>query len=392
MIEVFKIFLKLGLTSFGGPIAHLSYFRSELVQKRRWLSEAQFAQLLALCQFLPGPASSQLGFSLGLIRAGFLGAIAAFTAFTLPSAISLICFANALPLIPNSIKGPGIHGLKLVALVIVAHGLYGMSKKLCPDIQRRIIAVISVVFLLYFTTAWSQIFIVLGGAIASLIFCKKLEDLENLDIPILYGKKTGLILIASFFVLLALLPLAFGNGNMYMKICDVFYRAGALVFGGGHVVLPLLEQSIVETGWLSSDKFLAGYGATQAVPGPMFSFSSYLGTSVFSGQAGLLGAFIALISVFFPGFILLSGILPFWRTISSLPKAKQAIAGVNASVVGLLAAALYNPIWTSSVKNSSDLIIAALGLLFIQKYNAPSILIIAWCVTASFAVSFISTL
>ena len=384
ILEVFKVFLKLGLTSFGGPIAHLGYFRGELVKKRKWLTEAQFAQLLALCQFLPGPASSQLGFSLGLVRAGFFGAIAAFTAFTLPSAILLISFASILSKIPESIKDPTIHGLKLVALVVVAHGLYGMSKKLCPDLPRRVIAIFSVLFLLYFSNAWMQIVVVVLGALSGLFFCNKLKETESLDLPINYSKKIGSILIALFFILLFALPLLTNSSSINLKIIDVFYRAGALVFGGGHVVLPLLEQSIVETNWLSADKFLAGYGATQAVPGPMFSFSSYLGATVFDGQAGLVGAFLALISVFLPGFLLLSGILPFWQAISSLPKAKKAIAGVNASVVGLLGAALYDPIWTSSVKSILDLVIAVIGIVMIQKFKLPSIVIVLWCVVASF--------
>jgi len=384
VIEVFKVFLKLGLTSFGGPIAHLGYFRRELVQKRKWLSEAQFAQLLALCQFLPGPASSQLGFSLGLVRGGFLGALVAFTAFTLPSALFLIFFASVLYDIPTSIREPAIHGLKLVALVVVAHGLFGMSKKLCPDTVRRIIAILAAAFLLYFSNAWVQIIVVILGAISGLLFCKNLKDLESLDLPQLYSRKTGAKLIIFFFLLLLTLPLLASNQNMFARIIDVFYRAGALVFGGGHVVLPLLEQSIVDSGWLSADSFLAGYGATQAVPGPMFSFASYLGASVFEGKAGGIGAVVALISVFLPGFLLLSGILPFWKAICSLPKAKQAIAGVNAAVVGLLGAALYDPIWTSSVKEISDLLVAGIGLLLMQRFKVPSIAIVMWCIFASF--------
>ena len=272
-------------------------------------------------------------------------------------------------------RDPTIHGLKLVALVVVAHGLYGMCKKLCPDMPRRIIAVFSALFLLCFSNAWMQIVVVALGAVSGLFFCNKLKETESLDLPINYSKKIGSILIALFFVLLFTLPLLANANSINLKLIDVFYRAGALVFGGGHVVLPLLEQSVVETNWLSADKFLAGYGATQAVPGPMFSFSSYLGATVFDGQAGLVGAFLALISVFLPGFLLLLGILPFWQAISSLPKAKQAIAGVNASVVGLLGAALYDPIWTSSVKSILDLLIAVIGIVTVSytHLTLPSI-------------------
>ena len=276
-VEVFIAFLKLGLTSFGGPIAHLSYFRYELEEKRNWVTESQFGQLLAICQFLPGPASSQLGFSLGLMRSGWKGAIAAFLAFTAPSALLLIAFAAFLPYLSGPIGEAAIHGLKIVAFAVVAHGVLGMLRQLCPDIQRVIIATLATVIVLIMGSAIVQLMVVACGALAGILFCRNVQPSPGSKLSISYSTRSGMMLLAAFTILLLGLPLLAKENIGFITITDAFYRAGALVFGGGHVVLPLLEEYVVSTGWVSQDQFLSGYGASQAVPGPMFSFSAYLG-------------------------------------------------------------------------------------------------------------------
>ncbi|MGK0441396.1 MAG: chromate transporter [Pseudohongiellaceae bacterium] len=387
-VEVFFVFLKLGCTSFGGPIAHLGYFHKEFVERRKWVTESQFGQLLAICQFLPGPASSQLGFSLGLSRAGWLGAVAAFLAFTLPSAFLLITFAALLPMLAGPVGQAVVHGLKIVAFAVVADAVLVMGKKLCPDIQRLAIALIAAVALLLVANTWAQLLIVAGGAIAGGMLCRSVPAEATPQIYIAYGKKLGAVLLLLFFTLLFLLPLlsiqlTSSNDAGLLSLADGFYRAGALVFGGGHVVLPLLEDSAVASGWVTSEVFLAGYGASQAVPGPMFAFAAYLGALVPSGQAAWLGAAIALLFVFLPGFLLVAGVLPFWRAVSHNSSAKSAIAGVNAAVVGLLAAALYNPIFTTAIQNVTDMAVAIIGfsMLYILRWSA--LLVVAWCVIAS---------
>ena len=331
-VDVFTTFLKLGLTSFGGPIAHLGYFRRELVERRHWVSESQFSQLLAICQFLPGPASSQLGFSLGLLRAGWLGAMAAFLAFTLPSALLLVGFASILPLLSGQVGEAAIHGLKLVACAVVADAVLGMSRSLCPDTRRRSIAIVAASALLLLDSAWSQMLVVLGGAIAGVLFCKASVAEASGHIQVAYGKRFGLILFGIFSLLLITFAWLPAQAGLY-AIAQAFYRAGALVFGGGHVVLPLLEDSVVVTGWVSNESFLAGYGAAQAVPGPMFALSAYLGAIIPGEHGSWSGASIALLFMFLPGFLLLAAVLPMWQAISHNPVAANAISGGNASVV-----------------------------------------------------------
>ena len=383
--EVFLTFLKLGLTSFGGPVAHLGYFHKELVERKQWVSEAQYSQLLAICQFLPGPASSQLGFALGLFRGGWLGAIAAFLAFTLPSALLLIAFAAALPSLSGGIGEAAIHGLKLVACAVVADAVLGMSQKLCPDVLRRGIAIFAACVLMFSGSAAMQIVVVLAGAIAGIWLCKADSAIDGSSIRVSYGRKAGLALLIVFFALLGSLSLA--PQQSLLIIADAFYRAGALVFGGGHVVLPLLEESVVTTGWVSSEQFLAGYGATQAIPGPMFSFSAYLGAIVPSEFNSWITAAVALLFMFLPGFLLLLAVLPLWQSISSRPKAANAITGVNAAVVGLLGAALYDPIFVSGVESAKDMaiVIVAFGMLRVWKLS-PLYVVLA-CVLASTAIS-----
>lgn len=381
--EVFTTFLKLGLTSFGGPIAHLGYFRRELVERRQWVGESQYAQLLALCQFLPGPASSQLGFSLGLLRAGWGGAIAAFTAFTLPSALLLFAFAALLPHMAGAAGDAAIHGLKLVALAVVAQGVLGMARQLCPDVPRATIATLAAVAILLSSTAWVQLLAVALGGVAGLAFCRGVQPVAESGLRLGYGPSLGWALLTVFALLLIGLPLVAQGRDGLVAVADAFYRAGALVFGGGHVVLPLLEEAVVEPGWISQGEFLAGYGAAQAVPGPMFTLAAYLGARLPGGDGGALGATVALVAIFLPGFLLVAGVLPLWRALAGRPGAARAIAGVNAAVVGLLGAALYDPVWTSAVRGPADVAIALVGFTLLVAWRVSPLVVVAWCIVAS---------
>ncbi len=382
-LEVLRVFLKLGLTSFGGPIAHLGYFRTELVERRRWVSDDQFAQLLAICQFLPGPASSQLGFCLGLLRAGWFGALAAFFAFTFPSALLLIAFAAALPLLSGPVGLASVHGLKLVACAVVADAVLGMAKKLCPDTQRRSIAILAAAALLVVSSAAAQLLVVILAAIVGALLLRNvtgINDTDSMHIP--FGPRVGAILLLVFAALLMGLPLFSSASPDLLTVADVFYRAGALVFGGGHVVLPLLQDSVVTTGWVAPDQFLAGYGASQAIPGPMFSFSAYLGV-LLSPEHPWLMALTALLFMFLPGFLLVAGVLPFWRAVSNNSVASRAIAGVNAAVVGLLGAALYDPIFTSGITTPVDIAIALVAFGLLVAWRVSPLIVVLWCVAAS---------
>jgi chromate transporter len=381
---VFAAFLKLGLTSFGGPIAHLGYYRREFVERRAWITESQFAQLLALCQFLPGPASSQLGFSIGLLRAGWAGALAAFLAFTLPSALLLFAFAALLPSITGTIGDAAIHGLKIIALAIVAQGVLGMSKQLCPDAPRATIAALAAATILVAGQAWVQPAVVAAGGLAGLVLCRGVQPLAEAALRVRYGARLGWALLAVFALLLLGLPLS-AHVSSLLAVADAFYRAGALVFGGGHVVLPLLEETVVKPGWISPDEFLAGYGAAQAMPGPMFTLAAYLGARLPGADGGLVGASIALCAIFLPGFLLLAGVLPLWREIAGRASAARAIAGVNAAVVGLLGAALYDPVWTSAVRGPLDIAIAVIGFMLLVAWRVSALLVVSWCVAASVA-------
>ena len=383
--EVFSAFLKLGLTSFGGPIAHLGYFRRELVERRRWLGEAEYAQLLALCQFLPGPASSQLGFSLGLLRAGWPGALAAFAAFTLPSAALLLAFAALSPRISGPAGEAAIHGLKLVALAVVAQGVLAMARRLCPDAARAAIALLAAVAALLAGSAWMQLAIVGLGAAAGLALRGDSVVAQGLALRPRYGPRLGWTLLGAFAALLLGLPLLAHGREGLVAVAAAFYRAGALVFGGGHVVLPLLAETVVAPGWISSDAFLEGYGAAQAVPGPMFTLAAYLGARLPGADGGLAGAAVALGAIFLPGLLLVAGVLPLWHAMARRPVAMRAVAGVNAAVVGLLGAALYHPVWTSAVRGPLDAAIAAAGLAALALWRAPALLVVAWCVLASVA-------
>ena len=382
--EVFLAFLKLGLTSFGGPIAHLGYFRAEFVERRRWVSDEHFGQLLAICQFLPGPASSQLGFSLGLLRAGWFGALAAFVAFTLPSALLLVAFAAALPLLSGTIGAAAVNGLKLVALAVVADAVLGMSRKLCPDRSRRTIAVLSAAVLLIASSALAQLAVVVAAAVIGAYLLREVDASGNGEgLQISYGPRIGGVMLVVFLGLLLGLPLIATGKPDFVSVADAFYRAGALVFGGGHVVLPLLQESVVSTAWVSPEQFLAGYGASQAIPGPMFAFSAYLGAVMSPAENTYLISATALVSIFLPGFLLIAGVLPFWGAVSHNPTAGRVIAGVNAAVVGLLGAALYNPIFISGVNSPADLAIALVAFGLLAVWRVSPLIVVLWCVVAS---------
>ena len=370
--EVFVTFLKLGVTSFGGPIAHLGYFRDELVVRRKWIDEAGYADLVALCQFLPGPASSQVGFALGLLRAGPLGALAAWTAFTLPSAILLFFFA----MVAASIEGPVgtglLHGLKIVAVAVVAQAVWGMAKSLAPDRERASIALAGVICVVFLAGAFGQILALAVGAIAGLAFCRTNATRQAAHLAFRVPKSIGYIALAIFALLLAFLPaIAAMAGLQGLSLFDAFYRAGALVFGGGHVVLPLLQSEVVATGWVTEDAFIAGYGATQAVPGPLFTFAAYLGAVVGPQPNGIVGAAIALIAIFLPGMLLLVGALPFWEGFRRHLMAQAAMRGANAAVVGILGAALYDPVWTSAIFTQKDFALALTGFILLTVWKTP---------------------
>lgn len=381
--EVFTTFLKLGCTSFGGPIAHIGYFHKELVERRKWVTETQFSQLLAICQFLPGPASSQLGFSLGLIRAGWLGALVAFLGFTLPSVFLLLGFASVLPLLSSAVGLAAVHGLKIVAFAVVADAVLGMAKNLCPDVPRATIAVIAAAVLLLVSSAWAQLLIVAAGAVAGMSLCRCEQTARESQLQINYGIKLGAMLLVLFFTLLIALPLFSSTDAGLLSLAEAFYRAGALVFGGGHVVLPLLEDSVVASGWVTSETFLAGYGASQAIPGPMFTFSAYLGAVIPIEQSIWLGATTALLFMFLPGFLLVAGALPFWHAISHNMMANNAIAGVNAAVVGLLGAALYDPIFISAIQGAADMAIGIIAFALLSVWRLSAVVAVVWCVVAS---------
>jgi chromate transporter len=375
-LEVLRVFLKLGLTSFGGPVAHIGYFREEFVVRRGWLDDGAFSDLVALCQFLPGPASSQVGFSIGLIRAGYLGAIAAWTGFTLPSAIALLLFAYGATALSGPIGLGLLHGLKLVAVAIVAQAIWGMARTLCPDRQRASIAGVATLIVLFGTSSGSQIAAILFGAMAGLWLCRSCSPASSGAIAVPVSRNAGIASLVIFVLLLVGLPLLRGLGSFRgVALFDAFYRSGALVFGGGHVVLPLLRSALVAPGWVSDDTFLAGYGAAQAIPGPLFTFAAYLG-AVAESPHGVAGAALGLIGIFLPGILILIGTLPFWETFRARAGAQAAMRGINAAVVGLLGGAFYDPIWTSSVKTASDFGVALIGFILLIMWRAPPLLVV----------------
>lgn len=379
--EVLSAFLLLGLTSFGGPIAHLGYFRTEFVERRRWLSEQAYADLVALCQFLPGPASSQVGFALGLMRAGPGGAAAAWMAFTLPSAIVLILFALGSAVLDDPVSQGIIHGLKVTAVAIVAHAVWGMARSLCPDPRRAGIALAAVFTVVLVSGPLGQVTAIVIGAIAGMALCRAHAQADIDDLPQPVSARAGHLAGLSFVALLVGLPLlAWASPSPTLAVMDAFYRAGALVFGGGHVVLPLLEAEVVQSGWVSPDEFLTGYGAAQAVPGPLFTFASYLGSVMTPLGGGLFGAALALVMIFLPGILLLVAVLPHWDRFRRWDSAQALMRGANAAVVGILGAALYQPVWTSAIHSLYDFALALTGFLSLSVWKLP-----AWAVVVILA-------
>jgi chromate transporter len=382
------VFLKLGLTSFGGPIAHIGYFREEFVVRRRWLDDKSFTDLVALCQFLPGPASSQVGFSIGLMRAGYLGGLAAWTGFTLPSAIALVLFGYGAHALAGPVGVGLLHGLKLVAVAIVAQAVFGMARTLCPDRARATIAVLATVVILFSSSSIAQIGVILLGGVAGMLLRRTPAPVSAAPNGIPVSRRAGFASLAAFIILLVGLPLfrSFGS-SQGVALFDAFYRSGALVFGGGHVVLPLLRDAFVAPGWVSDNIFLAGYGAAQAVPGPLFTFAAYLGAVVEPSPHGIVGATLGLVAIFLPGLLVLMGTLPFWEMLRARAGAQAAISGINAAVVGLLGAALYSPVWTSSVGSAGDFGVVLVGFVLLTVWRIPPLLVVILGAAAGVAVT-----
>lgn len=390
-LEVLRIFLKLGVSSFGGPIAHIGYFREEFVVRRRWLDEQSFVDLVALCQFLPGPASSQVGFSIGLMRAGYRGALAAWTGFTLPSAIVLVLFAYGAGAIKGAVGVGLLHGLKLVAVAIVGQAVWGMARTLCPDRERASLAAVAALIILFSPSSIAQIGAIMFGGLAGLWLCRDALPAvtDHMSIPV--SRAVGFAALTTFFVLLVGLPIAQNLVHFEgLALFGAFYRSGALVFGGGHVVLPLLRQAFVAPGWVSDDTFLTGYGAAQAIPGPLFTFAAYLGAVVRPSPHGIAGAALGLFGIFIPGILILLGTLPFWDSLRKRVAARAMMRGVNAAVVGLLGAALYNPLWTSSVRTPGDFGVALIGFVLLVAWRAPPLFVVIVSALGGIVLAFLS--
>lgn len=383
--EVLLAFFKLGLTSFGGPVAHLGYFREEFVNRRGWLDEKSYGDLVAMCQFLPGPASSQVGMGLGVIRAGIGGAVAAWIGFTLPSALAMILFALGITQMDLAADGNWLHGLKVAAVAVVAQAVWGMAKSLCPDRNRATLAILAAMLVLAWPTAGGQVAAIVFGGLVGWRFLHAEQQQGDSTIKIDISAKTGLMFLALFFILLFLLPLlAINLASPGLSILDSFFRSGALVFGGGHVVLPLLQAEVVSTGgWLEKELFMAGYGAAQAVPGPLFTFAAYLGAAMDYGPAGWSGGLLALVAVFLPSFLLVLGALPFWQAIRNRQESQAILMGVNAAVVGLLLAALYHPVFSSGILNSKDFIICLAAFTLLVFWKTPPWLVVILAAVAS---------
>ena len=388
-MEIFLAFLRLGVSSFGGPIAHLGYFNTEFVRRRKWLDEDTFAQIVALCQFLPGPASSQVGIIIGLIRGGILGAMLAWLAFTLPSAILLVLFALGVARIPGVAEAPWIHGLLIAAVAVVAAAVVNMYGSLCPDVPRKVVAfVAAAIVLLLPVSGLVQLAVIILAAIYGRLFIKPIQRTAR-PIPAVGNRVSAIVCAVAFVGLLVAFPLAqsfvhYGPFNVF----GAFYESGALVFGGGHVVLPLLEARVVPPGWIDQNTFLAGYGAAQAVPGPLFTFAAYLGAAMHRPVSGVGGAALALFAIYLPSFLLIAAILPFWNGLIERAEIGAALQGVNAAVVGILLAALYQPVWVSAIHGSPDAALALLAFLALSELKAPPWLVVILCALAAQALSY----
>ncbi len=384
-LEVLQVFLRLGLTSFGGPVAHLGYFRAEFVERRRWLDEAAYADIVALCQFLPGPASSQTGISIGILRAGIPGALCAWLGFTGPSAVAMILFGYGVTAFGNLADSAWLHGLKIVAVAVVAQAVWGMARNLCPDRERATIAVGAAMLALANPSAPGQIGAIAAGGLIGWGLLRagapaQVQDSLTVPLPRAWSV-TALLLFSA--LLIGLPVVAAAVPSHAVALIASFYRSGALVFGGGHVVLPLLQAAVVPPGWVTNDAFLAGYGAAQAVPGPLFTFSAYLGTVMGPPPRGWLGGLICLVAIFLPSFLLLIGALPFWDTLRRRTAVRSALSGVNAAVVGLLLAALYKPVWVSAIFGPADFAIGIIAFLLLALWAVPPWLVVVFGASAA---------
>ncbi len=379
-LQTFWAFLRLGLTSFGGPVAHLGYFREEFVERRRLMRDGDYADLVALCQFLPGPASSQVGIGIGLSQAGLRGALAAWAGFTLPSAILLVLFASGLALLgPEAAGSDWIHGLKVASVAVVALAVWGMAKNLCPDRSRGSLALLSAAVALTVPGVGGQLASMGLGGLAGWIWLKPSSEGVIVPHPVPVSRRMALASTALFILLLALLPWLGASGGPSMKLADSFYRSGSLVFGGGHVVLPLLQAEVVDPGWIDEDLFLAGYGAAQAVPGPLFTLSAFLGAVSRTGPGGWAGGALCLLAIFLPSFLLVIGLYPFWEGLRRRVGVRGALLGINASVVGLLLAALYTPVWTFGIRSPGDFVLALFAFGALSFWKAPPWLVVLLC-------------
>ena len=390
--SVFLIFIRLGLTSFGGPIAHLGYFRDEFVTRRRWLTDRSYGDLVALCQFLPGPASSQVGIALGMSRAGYGGALAAWAGFTLPSAILLILFALGISHHGTALPPGALHGLKVVAVAVVAQAVWGMARNLCTDVPRVSLMAIAACVALLEPSAWGQVSVIAAAGAAGLLLFKPGQSSGHEPLPITISRRAGAIWLSLFVALLVGLPLL--NQwlpNQTVTMVDAFYRSGSLVFGGGHVVLPLLQAEVVPYGWVSNETFLAGYGAAQAVPGPLFTFAAFLGASMNPAPSGWAGGMICLLAIFAPSFLLILGALPFWEQLRRSVRTQAALVGINAAVVGLLLAALYQPVWTNAILQPQDFGLALLALVALMFWKLPPWLVVIASGVAGWVLSIVFT-
>ena len=381
-MRLFLTFLRLGLTSFGGPVAHLAYFRRVFVEERRWLTEQRYAELLALCQFLPGPSSSQVGIAIGLMRAGWRGALAAWLGFTLPSAVLMILFAIGLQRWHGMATASLLHGLKLAAVAVIAQAVWGMAPRLCPDWPRRLLAAAAMALVLLAPAAWGQVAVIAFGAAVGASLLRGDDDALHGPLHGVLNTRQATATIAVFAFLLVALPVvATAYPALPVQMASAFYRTGSLVFGGGHVVLPLLQADVVPPGWVTQTDFLAGYGAAQALPGPLFSFAAFLGASANTGLGPWLGGALAVTAIFAPSFFLVAGALPFWARLRQNARSRAALAGVNASVVGLLLAVLYQPAATSAIHGWPDAVVAGLAFIALQFGRVPP-----WCLVALCAV------
>jgi len=380
LMSVFAIFLKLGFTSFGGPIAHIGYFRHEFVEKRKWLDDSAFADLVALCNFLPGPASSQLGMALGISQAGLPGALAAWLGFTMPSALALIAFAYAFTAFGIAPDAGWLRGLKIVAVAVIAQAIWGMGKNLCPDRARATLAIVATLIVFLWPTAWGQIAAILIGGLIGWRYFEPVGLQVPEDVRFRLSRSVAVVAWLLFVGLLFGLPLlASALQNTGLAVFDSFYRSGALVFGGGHVVLPLLHNEVVPAGWVGDDVFLAGYGAAQAVPGPLFTFAAFLGTVNAVEPNGFAGGMLALVAIFLPSFLLVAGALPYWDALRKRKGVQSALRGVNAAVVGLLLAALYDPVWTTSIRGTGDMALALVAFGMLMFWKLSPLYVVAVC-------------